>query len=279
MEKTKVSVLMSIYFKEKPEYFRESLESILKQTYLPNEIVLVKDGFLTNELEKVITEYKEKINIKIVPLEKNIGLGLALKEGILHCSNEIIIRMDTDDIAVKNRIEKQIEIFNNNENIGIVGSNAYNFANIIGDLKNKSIFPENNFEIIKFAKRRCPFLHPTVAFKKSIVLKVGNYNDLLWFEDYDLFLRILKITKGYNIQEPLLYFRSNDNLYKRRGGLLYIKREISALTKFYKDGNMSLYYYLTNIVIRFGVRICGNNLRKVIYKNFLRRKNNAKFNN
>lgn len=271
MEKTRVSVLMSIYFKEKPEYFRESLESILNQTYFPDEVILVKDGLLTDELEKVIEEYKEKLNIKTVPLEKNVSLGLALREGILYCSNEIIIRMDTDDIAVKNRIEKQVEIFNKDKKIGIVGSNAYNFENVVGDLENRSIFPENDIEIKKFAKRRCPFLHPTVAFKKEIVLKIGNYNDLFWFEDYDLFLRILKISKGYNIQEPLLYFRSNNDLYKRRGGILYIKREIKALTKFYKDGNINLYYYLTNIIIRFGVRICGNNLRMLIYKTFLRR--------
>ena len=274
MEKIKVSVLMSIYFKEKPEYFRESLESILNQTYFPDEIVLVKDGPLTNELEEVIKEYKEKLNIKTVPLEKNLGLGLALKEGVLHCSNEIIIRMDTDDIAIKNRIEEQVKIFNKDKEIGIVGSNAYNFENIVEDLETKSIFPKEDLEIQKFAKRRCPFLHPTVAFKKSIVLKVGNYNNLLWFEDYDIFLRILKISKGYNIQIPLLYFRSNSDLYKRRGGIGYIKREIKALTKFYKDGNMNLYYYLTNIFIRFGVRICGNNLRMKIYKKFLRGKNN-----
>lgn len=271
MDKIKVSVLMSIYFKEKPEYFRESLESILNQTYFPDEIVLVKDGPLTNELEEVIKEYKEKLNIKIVPLEKNVGLGLALREGVLHCSNEIIIRMDTDDIAVKTRIEEQVKIFKKDKEIGIVGSNAYNFENVVGDLETKSIFPKEDLEIRKFSKRRCPFLHPTVAFKKSIVLKVGNYNNLLWFEDYDIFLRILKISKGYNIQIPLLYFRSNSDLYKRRGGKEYIKREIKALTKFYKDGNMNLYYYLTNIFIRFGVRICGNNLRMLVYKKMLRK--------
>lgn len=130
MEKIKVSVLMSIYFKEKPEYFRESLESILNQTYFPDEVVLVKDGLLTSELEDIIQEYKEKLNIKIVPLKKNVGLGLALREGILHCSNEIIIRMDTDDIAIKNRIEEQVKIFNKDKEIGIIGSNAYNFENI-----------------------------------------------------------------------------------------------------------------------------------------------------
>ena len=270
MEKIKVSVLMSIYSKEKTEYFRKSLDSILEQTYLPDEIVLVKDGLLTEELEQVIKEYKNKINMKIVPLEKNRGLGLALREGVLNCSNEIIIRMDTDDISLKTRIEKQVNFFKKNSDIGIIGSNAYNFEKEIDDLKTISIFPEKNEEIRKFSKRRCPFLHPTIAIRKEILLGVGNYNDLLWFEDYDLFLRVLKITKGYNFQEPLLYFRSNEELYKRRGGISYIKNEIKALTKFHKEGDMNTYYYLTNIVIRLGVRICGNNLRRIIYKELLR---------
>ena len=274
MEKTKVSVLMSIYFKEKAEYFRKSLDSILEQTYLPDEIVLVKDGLLTEELEQVIKEYKNKINMKIVPLEKNRGLGLALREGVLNCSNEIIIRMDTDDISLKTRIEKQVNFFKKNSDIGIIGSNAYNFEKEIDDLKTISIFPEKNEEIRKFSKRRCPFLHPTIAIRKEILLGVGNYNDLLWFEDYDLFLRVLKITKGYNFQEPLLYFRSNEELYKRRGGISYIKNEIKALKKFHKEGYMNTYYYLTNIVIRLGIRICGNNLRRIIYKNFLRKEKN-----
>ena len=277
MEKIKVSVLMSIYSKEKAEYFRKSLDSILEQTYLPDEIVLVKDGLLTEELEQVIKEYKNKINMKIVPLEKNKGLGLALREGVLNCSNEIIIRMDTDDISLKNRIEKQIDFFNRNRDVGIIGSNAYNFEKEIGDLNTTSYFPEKDEEIRNFSKRRCPFLHPTVAIRKEILLRVGNYNDLLWFEDYDLFLRILESSKGYNFQEPLLYFRSNEGLYKRRGGISYIKSEIKALTKFHKEGYMTLYYYLTNIVIRLGVRISGNNLRRIIYKNFLR-KNKGRIN-
>lgn len=82
---------------------------------------------------------------------------------------------------------------------------------------------------------------------------------------------MLKLGKGYNIQENLLYIRSNLDVYDRRGGISYIKNEIKALTKFYKEGYMNTYYYLTNIVIRSGVRICGNRLRKIIYKNFLRK--------
>lgn len=276
MEKIKVSVLMSIYFKEKSEYFRESLESILNQTYFPDEIVLVKDGPLTNELEEVIKEYKEKLNIKTVSLEKNLGLGLALKEGVLHCSNEIIIRMDTDDIMCKDKILEQIKIFNKDKELILVGTNGIDFNKDKKDILSNRILPEKDKEIRKFAKRRCPFIHAGIAFKKSYVLKAGNYQNCLWFEDYDLFLRMMKLGKGYNIQKNLLYIRSNLDVYKRRGGIEYIKREIKALTKFYKDGNMNLYYYLTNIFIRFGVRICGNNLRMKLYKKVLRSNNKEK---
>ena len=271
MEETKVSVLMSIYSKEKAEYFRKSLDSLLNQTYLPEEIVLVKDGPLTKELEQVIEEYKNKINMKIVPLEKNKGLGLALREGVLNCSNEIIIRMDTDDIMHPNKILEQIKIFNRNKDLILVGTNGYDFNKNQNDILSERILPEKNEDILKFSKRRCPFIHAGIGFKKSYVIKAGNYQDCFWFEDYDLFLRMLKIGKGYNIQENLLYIRSNFDVYERRGGILYIKNEIKALTKFYKEGYMNTYYYLTNIVVRLGVRICGNNLRRIIYKNFLRK--------
>lgn len=271
MEKTKVTVLMSIYFKEKPEYFRESLESILNQTYQPDEVVLVKDGVLTDELEKVIKEYKEKLNVKEVPMKENKGLGLALKEGILYCSNEIIIRMDTDDIMHPNKILEQIKIFDENKNLILVGTNAYDFNKGKDDISAVRVLPEKNEEILKFSKRRCPFIHAGIGMKKSYVLRAGNYQKCLWFEDYDLFLRMLKLGKGYNIQKNLLYIRSNSEVYKRRGGVKYIKNEIKALTKFYKDGSMNLYYYLTNLLIRFWVRICGNNLRRVIYKKLLRK--------
>lgn len=269
--KEKVSVLMSIYFKEKPEYFKESLESIKNQTYKVDELVLVKDGPLTHELEKVIKEYKDILNIKEIPLEKNVGLGLALREGILHCSNEIIVRMDSDDIMANFKVEEQIKIFRESKEYILVGTNAYDFNKNIDDILSERILPEKNDEILKFSKRRCPFIHAGIGFRKSYILKAGNYADCYWFEDYDLFLRMLKIGRGYNIQKKLLYIRSNLDVYKRRGGLIYIKREIEALTKFYKRGDINFYYYITNLLIRIGVRICGNNLRSLIYRRILRR--------
>src|SRR5699024_6203432 len=116
MSNTKFSVLLSIYKNEKPEYVSKSLQSILNQSVLPNEIIIVEDGPLTDELYKTIGNFKREYpNVfKIVTLEQNVGLGLALNEGLVASSNELVARMDTDDIAKYNRFEKQIEVFKDN---------------------------------------------------------------------------------------------------------------------------------------------------------------------
>jgi glycosyltransferase involved in cell wall biosynthesis len=269
----KFSVLMSIYAKENPQYFNASLKSIINQTVKPSEVVIVKDGPLPSELDMVINQYiRDYPNLfKIVSINKNVGLGLALREGVKNCSFDVIARMDTDDIAHKERFRKQIEFLENNPNIAIVGTNALDFDGEIENIVAKRVFPEKNSEILKFAKRRCPFLHPTIMFRKEAVLNVGNYTHLLWFEDYQLFLKLLSQGyQSYNIQENLLYFRSNQKTFERRGGVKYLIQEIYALRKFYKAGYFNFYYYITNILIRSGVRLLGNNFRKLIYNRYLR---------
>ena len=115
------SVLISVYYKEQPEWFQDAIESILNQTVPPSEIVLVEDGPLTDELYKIVDKYAQNPIFKIVPLEKNVGLGLALREGLKQCKNDLIARMDTDDIAVPNRCEKQLKKFIEDSNLDIVG--------------------------------------------------------------------------------------------------------------------------------------------------------------
>jgi glycosyltransferase involved in cell wall biosynthesis len=104
-----LSVLMSVYYKENPEYLQQALESIWDaQTLKPDEIVLVEDGPLTTELYSILTNWKNKLDkiLKRVPLEKNEGLTKALNMGIEHCSGEFIARMDSDDISCPNRFEE-----------------------------------------------------------------------------------------------------------------------------------------------------------------------------
>ncbi len=242
MTEHKYSVLMSIYYKEKPEFLIESIDSMLNQTVKPDEIVLVKDGKLTTDLEMVIKNYVdlEPDLFVIVPLEKNLGLGLALNEGLKKCKNELIARMDTDDISLNNRCELQLNEFSVNPNLGIVGCWTDEFYDISSNIITSRIVPETHEKIMKFSRRRSPFNHPTVMYKKSVVLKSGGYRDVLRKEDIDLFVRMLHNgCLAKNIPKTLLLFRSNKDNYKKRKTWVNCKSYIKVINNFRKQGYSS----------------------------------------
>lgn len=271
----KFSVLMSVYKNDKKEFFIEAIESVLNQTLLPNEIVIIKDGEVSEELEDILKSYENNKLFNIIQLDKNYGLGLAMRYGINYCKYDWIARMDADDISHLERFKKQMKIIEQNPNIAIVGSNSEDFEINIDKINSKRIMPEKNEEILKFAKRRCPFIHPTVIFNKEKVLEVGSYDDIKYFEDYNLFLKLLKKYEGYNIQETLFYVRNNLETSARRGGLSYLKLEYCAFKYFYKKDLINFYYFITNLIVRASFRVCGNKIRQNLYK-YLLRKNSIK---
>lgn len=228
MEK-KYSVLMSVYINEKPKYLKEAINSMLNQTVPPDEFVIIEDGCLTKELELVIEEYKSKYKnlFKIIKIKTNVGLAKALATGIKACKNEYIARMDSDDIAISERCEKELKILNENKQIDVVGSIVANFDNNIDNIMCYHILPENNSDIYEFAKKRNPCIHSSIMMKKSKVLEVGNYSGNLYFEDYDLWIKMLR--KGYqfyNIQDVLIYMRTEESFFKRRGRHTLFKTNI-----------------------------------------------------
>ena len=242
MNNTKYSVLMSIYHKEKLDFFIESVESMLRQTIKPDEIVIVKDGPLTPELDQAINKYENQYSelFTIVPLEKNIGLGLALNEGLKKCRNDLVARMDTDDISLENRCELQLKEFDENPDLCIVGTWTNEFFDEPSNIVTSRIVPEKHEDIMKFSRRRSPFNHPTVMYKKSTVLGCGGYQDVLRKEDIDLFIRMLHNgCLSMNIQQPLLLFRSNEDNYKRRKTWVNCKSYISVIYRFWKMGYSS----------------------------------------
>jgi len=269
----KYSVLMSVYYKENPEFLKYSIESMLNQTIKPSDFVIVKDGPLTKELNAVINEYKKKYPnlFNIVTLKENKGLGIALSKGLKKCKNEFVARMDSDDYSCSNRIEKEFEIFKKYPNLALVGSNVIEFEDEISNDVSKAILPEKKDEIYKFSKKRCPFRHPTIMFKKSIVLSVGGYRNYEFFEDYDLFVRLLKSgAKGHNIQEFLVYARINKNFYKRRGGIKYLKHVLKFKNEQYKNKYFSLEDYLKSTIPHIIICLVPNFIREIFYKKFLR---------
>ena len=273
----KFSVLISVYYKEKPEFLRGSLKSIIKQTLLPDEIVLVEDGQLTQPLYEVINDFKQEFKCtKVVCLKENAGLGVALNEGLKHCTYDVVARMDSDDECYPIRFEKQINYLKENPDIDVVGSLTTEFCSnnegdkIIMSLKH---FPETVEENNKYSRKRCPVEHPAVIFRKKAVQEAGGYIHCPLFEDYHLWARmIMNGSKFYNIQEPLLYFRMSDESYIRRGGLKYAITEYKSLRKFRQIGFLNCYQFIFSVITRFPIRIMPTVLRRIIYKNLLRSK-------
>lgn len=275
-EKIKFSVLMSIYDKEKPKYFEEALRSILYQEIVPTEILIVEDGKLTKELYDIIKKYKKKYkNIITLKLEKNLGLGEALRRGVLSCKNEIIARMDTDDIAKPDRFKKQLEVLKNNSDIDMVGSLIEEFEEINNERKIRGlrIVPEKHEEIVKVMKKINPFNHPTVVFKKSKVIGSGNYSEKYnKLEDYYLWFRMAKNNcKFYNIQESLLYFRISNETLKKRRGISLLKNTYKLYREFYSKNFINLYELVKNIIIWSLYRILPLKMVKYL-KNLILRK-------
>lgn len=268
------SVLMSLYFKEKPEYFRQCMKSIVSQTLLPNEIVIVKDGPLTDELEKVLSDYV-KIRpdwYKIVPLEENVGLGLALAEGIQHCSYDIIARMDTDDLAVKERFEIQIKEFVNNPDLDICGSNIVEFEDDPHHIVSKRIVPLNNESIYEYQRRRDAFNHMTVMFKKEAVIKAGNYQSCMLMEDTLLWVNMmLNGAVCKNIEKPLVYARIGKEMFQRRGGMDYFKKYKSGRKRIYETGYISRCDYYYTLLVQLIVALIPRKIRGLVFKNLLHR--------
>lgn len=269
----KFSVLMSIYYKEKASNFNDSLQSLIYQTIQADEVIIVKDGVLTPDLEEIIGRYNHKLNIKCLELEKNVGLGLALQKGILYCQNDIVARMDTDDICHPQRFEKQINFLENHPNIDVVGSWISEFEDNPENIYTYRELPTKHENLINFAKKRNPLNHMTVMYRRQAVLNAGNYQSLIGFEDYYLWARMLMNgSKFANINEYLVNARAGKSLINRRGGLQYCINEISLQKKFLSMGFIKIQEFVRNIIMRATIFIMPNIFRRIVY-NYLLRKN------
>lgn len=270
------SILMSLYHKENPLALEQCFQSIWRdQTVQPSEIILVLDGPIGDELRQCVDKWQHAIGqiLEVVPLEQNVGLGKALNEGLKHCSNEWVFRMDTDDICTPDRFEKQVEFINNNQNVVLFGGQVLEFDNEPKDSQVLKEVPTANEEIRKFALKRCPFNHMTVAYKKSVINELGGYQHHLFMEDYNLWLRV--IGSGYtvaNLPDIVLYARVGNGMHARRKGLEYIKSEKQLLNLKKQLKLQNPIYANMLFLIRSAFRLLPSTLLGKIYNTFLRKK-------
>lgn len=273
------SVLMSVYKSEKAEYLRIAMNSMWNQTVPTNDFVLMCDGPLTDELDTVIEEMEVMHpELHVIRFEKNEGLGHALQVGVKACKNDLIARMDSDDISRPERCEKELAVFAAHPELSIVGSVIEEFteiesgASVPSIINAKRVVPEKSEDIVVFAKQRNPFNHPSVMYKKADVLAAGNYQDVRYMQDYYLWTYMLIAGfKGYNIQEPLVWMRADSNLFKRRSGKLYRDIQLN-LFKYMKDqGFISNTQYVKSCILRVGSSMAPNWLREFMFKKVLRK--------
>lgn len=278
-KKNKYSVLMSVYKKDSPEYLQIALKSIYEQQSIkPDEIVIVVDGPIPENLRKVLDSFKkdkEKI-VKIIQQEQNKGLGEALKKGTEYCTGDYIFRMDSDDISVFDRFEKQINYIEKHSNIDVLGGNIAEFQKSI-DEENKRlrVCPMNHEDIVKMGKKRNPMNHVTVCIKKEALVNSGGYQSLLYLEDYYLWLRmIVNNCKLENLNETLVLVRVGNGFEGRRSTKKHIEGW-RTLQNFMKKNKMInfLEAKLNMIYIRVFVSTPPW-IKKIIYKFILRKTDN-----
>lgn len=220
------SVLMSLYCKEKPAYLQACLESLCTQTLPADEIIMVFDGVLPEELESVVQHYQSLLPIHIVRLSHNMGLGRALNHGLQHCSYPWVCRMDTDDIALPDRFEKQINYLTTHPDTILVGGQIAEFDIHPQQIQHHRRVPQSYHDIIRFARWRNPFNHMTVAYSKEAVLAVGAYQHHQGMEDYNLWLRLLATQKiCINLADTLVLARTGQAMLARRRGWDYVVSE------------------------------------------------------
>lgn len=272
------SVLISVYKNETVENFRQALDSVINQTVPPTEIVLVRDGEVYDELQNTIDAYIERYDrlFTYVPLEENGGLGNALRIGLEHCHCELIARMDTDDVCIPDRFEKQLNYMSEHPEVDILGGNIAEFKDDVKKIIDYRCVPLSNSEIYDWMKKRCPFNHQTVMYKKCAVLAAGNYEKFYLFEDYYLWIRMMLngCTFG-NLNEFLCYVRVSD-MARRRGGMKYFK-SYKNLLKYMKQEQVVTYFeFVKYLHVRFvGYVLFSDKMRVWAYRTLLRKKKNA----
>ncbi|MDG6460677.1 glycosyltransferase [Glaesserella parasuis] len=267
----KFSVLISLYNKEKTSSLFECLHSIQSQSYQASEIVIVFDGKISKELKDIVFSFTN-LPIKVVELSKNIGLGKALNEGLKHCSYEWVFRMDTDDICILERFEKQVNYIKKNPGVVLFGGQIEEFDEITLEPIGIRYVPCTNNEIRDLIHKKNTFNHMTVAYKKTIVQAAGGYQHHLFMEDYNLWLRI--VSQYYevgNLPDILVKARAGSGMCTRRRGIRYIKSEWKLMNLKRKLNIQKTIPAFIYFVLRSFPRILPSFLIKFIYI-FLRKK-------
>jgi glycosyltransferase involved in cell wall biosynthesis len=266
-----LAVIMSVYKIDRLVFVKESVQSILSQTFTQFDYYIVYDGKIDAEIESYISSISDS-RLKLYKLEKNVGLASSLNY-LLHIilknqEYRIIARMDADDISMADRFEKQFRFLSENEEIACVGS-WYEEINESGKHLADRKLPTDHNSLKKRYMTRTPFAHPSVMYRRQLIEKAGFYpTDTILMEDNALWGNALKAGLRFaNIPEYLLKFRIDRDFYKRRSGVKYGCYFIVTRLKINKTLEMSPYCYILSFFTGF-IRMMPAFMMRFLYHTF-----------
>lgn len=268
----KFSVLLPVYYKDKCEYLELSINSVLNQTVLPDEILILVDGEVGQELKFVLEKFQNEHSIiRVKYFEENRGLGKVLHDGVLLAKYDLIARMDSDDISIEDRFETQLNCFRKNEKISLVGGNIKEYDVDFTKICKERKTPIGYEDIVRYSKYRNPFNHVSVMFKKQDVIEVGNYLDMPLFEDYYLWVRVIQSKKIVNnVNKNLVNVRAGNEMISRRNGFNYLQKEFSFQKKLLEIDYIDKGIFVRNLIFRGLPRLLPNKALMYLYDKVLR---------
>jgi glycosyltransferase involved in cell wall biosynthesis len=270
------SLLMSVWAGDDPDFLEAAFRSVVHdQTRPPDDVVLVQDGPVPQPLADRIAELlaSSPAAAQLLALDANVGLGVALDQGMAACAHDIVARMDADDIALPHRFEVQVAIVE--DGVDLVGSALLEFGTDPADIVGKRVPPLDPDAIVRYARFHQPFNHPTVVYRRAVVEAAGGYRHLALMEDYLLFAKMIQQGCSVaNVAEPLVLYRVGAGAYARRGGVALLKSEWRLQRTLRRLGFTNRAQFARNVVIRGGYRLVPEPVRKVMYRRLIAPKGN-----
>jgi glycosyltransferase involved in cell wall biosynthesis len=268
------SILTTVYVKENPKFLKESIESMLSQTALTDDYVIVKDGPLTEELDAILDEYKSKYPfINLVALPNNVGLGCALNEGLKVCKNDLVARLDSDDISMPDRCELQLKAFEQHPEYAIVGSDMDEFDDDPNVITAHKVMPHTPDELYRYGKRRNAFNHSSVMYRKSVLEQYGFYSNRRRSQDVELFSKVLYGKhQCINIDKALIKFRCGSTRVTRKKSWSNVKSDIGIFRDIYKMGYSGFFDFMYVVTIQIGFYLLPHKAAAFLYKKLFRSK-------
>jgi glycosyltransferase involved in cell wall biosynthesis len=273
MKSHSISVVMACYAGDKIHAVKAAVDSVLAQSVSFEEFIIVLDGPVLSEVSEYLSdlEYSES-KVKLVYLPKNSGVAVARNTGMSLSKGDYIAIMDSDDILLPQRLEKQLEAIVKNQVDAVWGLQS-EFVDGSGNSAGEKLCPEYHDEIIKALKFRCLLSDPTTFIRRECFLETGGYGDLRFIGmDHMFFLNLyLNGFKFYCVQEVLINVRVSPEQRKRRGGFKLLKTDFALRKWMLKKRIITMIQFLMQLSLYTVFRLIPNFFRDLIYKKFLRK--------